>query len=204
MTNLPKVVTCKQYGKESDFSVVAVWLLLYYKFTAESVLKGFLKLLNIWQSYGEKVIASSALFTRALLCSKMNSLEIWCMVGRNCCNSIALWLILLTNLDSMINKCQTGVTPTTCYSPNDAISDWTLIVYTGSLSRHFFLGDWYAYNWSFCRFFSVFTVIILVNEQNDDNITTTTPQPFYSPFSVTTQVSRCQKRISGLYGARED
>jgi len=50
----------------------------------------------------------------------------------------------------------------------------------------------------------VFTVIILVNEQNDDNITTTTPQPFYSPFSVTTQVSRCQKRISGLYGARED
>ena len=54
MTNLPKVVTCKQNGKESDFSVVAVWLLLYYKFTAESVLKEFLKLLNIRQRYGEK------------------------------------------------------------------------------------------------------------------------------------------------------
>ena len=33
---------------------------------------------------------------------------------------------------------------------------------------------------------------------------TTTPQPFYGPFSGTTQVSRCQKRTSGLYGARED
>jgi len=29
-------------------------------------------------------------------------------------------------------------------------------------------------------------------------------QPFYGPFSGTTWVSRCQKRTSGLYGARED
>ena len=28
--------------------------------------------------------------------------------------------------------------------------------------------------------------------------------PFYGPFSRTTRVSRCQKRISGLYDARED
>jgi len=34
--------------------------------------------------------------------------------------------------------------------------------------------------------------------------TTTTPQPFYGPFSRTTRVSRCQKRTSGLHGARED
>jgi len=34
--------------------------------------------------------------------------------------------------------------------------------------------------------------------------TTIPPQPFYSPFSGTTVVSRCQKRTSGLYGARED
>jgi len=33
--------------------------------------------------------------------------------------------------------------------------------------------------------------------------TTPPPQPFYSPFSGTTRVSRCQKRTSGLYGARE-
>jgi len=33
---------------------------------------------------------------------------------------------------------------------------------------------------------------------------TTTPQPFYRPFSGTTWVSRCQKRTSGFYGARED
>ena len=30
------------------------------------------------------------------------------------------------------------------------------------------------------------------------------PQLFYGPFSGTTRVSRCQKRTSGLYGARED
>jgi len=33
---------------------------------------------------------------------------------------------------------------------------------------------------------------------------TNTPQPFYGPFSGTTRVSWCQKRTSGLYGARED
>jgi len=32
----------------------------------------------------------------------------------------------------------------------------------------------------------------------------TTPQPFYGPFSRTILVSRCQKKTSGLYGARED
>jgi len=30
------------------------------------------------------------------------------------------------------------------------------------------------------------------------------PQPFCGPFSMTTRVSRCQKRTSWLYGARED
>jgi len=33
---------------------------------------------------------------------------------------------------------------------------------------------------------------------------TTTPQPFYGPFSGTTRVSRCQKRTYGLYGVRGD
>jgi len=32
----------------------------------------------------------------------------------------------------------------------------------------------------------------------------TIPQPFYGPFSGTTQVSQCQKRTPGLHGARED
>jgi len=31
---------------------------------------------------------------------------------------------------------------------------------------------------------------------------TNTPQPFYGPFSGTTRVSWCQKRTSGLYGAK--
>jgi len=34
--------------------------------------------------------------------------------------------------------------------------------------------------------------------------TTTTSQLLYGPFSGITQVSQCQKRTSGLYGARED
>jgi len=34
--------------------------------------------------------------------------------------------------------------------------------------------------------------------------TTPLPQLFYGPFSGTTRVSQCQKRTSGLYGARED
>jgi len=32
----------------------------------------------------------------------------------------------------------------------------------------------------------------------------TPPQPFYGPFSGTIRVRRCQKRTSGLYGARGD
>jgi len=38
----------------------------------------------------------------------------------------------------------------------------------------------------------------------ETSTTTILPQPFYSPLSGTTRVSRCQKRTSGLYGARED
>ena len=30
------------------------------------------------------------------------------------------------------------------------------------------------------------------------------PQPFYGPFSRTTRTSQCQKRTSGIYGAKED
>jgi len=33
---------------------------------------------------------------------------------------------------------------------------------------------------------------------------TTTPQPYYGPFSRTTRVSQCQNRTSGLHGARGD
>jgi len=40
---------------QRDLHVVGHFTLLYYKYTAESVLKEFLKSLNIWQSYGGKV-----------------------------------------------------------------------------------------------------------------------------------------------------
>jgi len=48
--------------------------------------------------------------------------------------------------------------------------------------------------------------IVSVFSSNAHNmmLKTTTPQPFYGPFSGTTWVSQCQKRTSGLYGARED
>ena len=38
----------------------------------------------------------------------------------------------------------------------------------------------------------------------DNLVVLVPPQPFYDPFSGTTRVSRCQKRTSGLYDARED
>jgi len=46
--------------------------------------------------------------------------------------------------------------------------------------------------------------IVRVSFQFSCTSHTTQPQPFYSPFSGTTQVSRCQMRTSGLYCARED
>jgi len=44
----------------------------------------------------------------------------------------------------------------------------------------------------------------LMELKDMDSTTTTTPQPFYGLFSGTTRVSQCQKRTSGLHGARED
>jgi len=35
--------------------------------------------------------------------------------------------LLLNSLDSVIDKCQTDVMSTTCYSPTDTISDWALM-----------------------------------------------------------------------------
>jgi len=44
-------------------------------------------------------------------------------------------IIGLVNLDSVINTYQTSVLSITCGSPTDAISDWTLILCAGVLSR---------------------------------------------------------------------
>jgi len=72
----------------------------------------------------------------------MNSLEMEHIVCKNCCrpSSITLRLILLANLESVMDKCQTGVMSTTCYSPTDVVSDWTLIVCSGVLWRR--LSSW--------------------------------------------------------------
>jgi len=79
--------------------------LLYYKFTGESVLKEFLKSLNIWQSYGGKVDCLKCRVRRGIVLIKLkNSLENRRVAGRNCCNSIIFRLILLNNLESMIDK----------------------------------------------------------------------------------------------------
>jgi len=47
-------------------------------------------------------------------------------------------------------------------------------------------------------------IFLLLAYYNKASNHTTTPQPFYGPFSGTIRVSQCQKRTSGLYGARED
>jgi len=71
---------------------------------------------NVWNPStfgkvkGEKLIASSALCAGATCCWKMkNSLQIWRMAGRNCCNSIRLRLMLFTNPAFVIDKYRTGV-----------------------------------------------------------------------------------------------
>jgi len=45
---------------------------------------------------------------------------------------------------------------------------------------------------------------ILEGDCKDELWWSGTTTPFYGPFSRTTRVSRCRKRTSGLYGARED
>jgi len=85
------------------------------------------------------------------------------MAGRNCCNSITLRLILLTNLES-IDKYQTGVISTTCDSPT-AISDWTLIV-----CDVFLLGWWICVQSVILRVFRRgHCKCIFFSEQNDAN-----------------------------------
>jgi len=73
---------------------------------------------------------------------KKSMITYWRMAGRNCCNSITFrWIgLLLTNIDSVIGKYQTGVMSTNCAarSPTDAISDWTLTVCTGIFTTSFF------------------------------------------------------------------
>jgi len=77
-----------------------------------------------------------------------------------CCNSIMLRLILLTNFDSVIDKCQTGMS-ITGHSSADVISDRTLIVCAGVFFMTcFFLIDECAYSRSFCVFFGVVNVNI--------------------------------------------
>jgi len=94
--------------------------------------------LNIWQSYGGKVDYLKRPVRRGTVL--LDSVEMWLVAGRNCCNSATLRLILLNNFDSVIDRSQTGVVSTICYSPTDAICDWTSNVCSGVLSRR--LSSW--------------------------------------------------------------
>jgi len=75
-------------------------------------------------------------------CWKMkNSLQIWRMAGRYCCNSTRLRLMLFTKLAFVIDKYQTGVMSTTCNSPTVVVSDWTLM--RRPFWRYVFLLGWW-------------------------------------------------------------
>jgi len=142
-------------------NVVSVWSdvlpsgLLCQKFIVESVLKEFSKSLNVSQSYREKVDYLKRPERRSAVPLKdENSLEIW---SRNCRNSITLRLIPLAILHCLIDKCQPGIVLTTCYSPTDAVSDWTFV------SRRFvttssFLVDGYAYSRSYSAGISIWSL----------------------------------------------
>jgi len=115
---------------------------------------------------GEKLIALSIMCAAALSCSTMkNSLENWRTAGRNCCNSITLWLILLISLGFVTDKYQSVVMLTISYSLTDVISDWMLIVCAGVfITTSLFLG--YAYRWSICGCLGVVTVNIFSNKSS--------------------------------------
>jgi len=128
-------------------------------------LKEFLKRLNIWQSYEENVDCLKCSVSRALSCWKMkNLLKILRISGRKCYSSITLRLILSITLTPWSTKYYTGVglMSTTCYSVTDAVTDWTLIVGSGVLSRSLSSYGWwlYVYSWSFCEFVCVVIVNI--------------------------------------------
>jgi len=122
---------------------------------------------NFWNSLTvgkvmrKKIIASSAMCAGALSCWKMNSFEIWRTTGRNCCNSITLRLVLLTGLDSVIDKCPTDVTS----SCQRLATRWLMPSVTERYlwTQSFYhdvclLADGCAYSPSFCQFFGVFTL----------------------------------------------
>jgi len=105
----------------------------------------------------------------SLSCWKMNLLEIWCMMGRNCCNSITLWLILLTDLDSVISKYQSGVMSTNCDLLTDVISGRKIVCrrFVICLSSSLMDMQWVI----LCVFRSSHGKYAFVNEQNETNIT---------------------------------
>jgi len=92
------------------------------------------------------------------------------MSGRNCCNCIMLRLVnlLLDNLDSVIDKYQTGV-----MSEHVLLTDKCQWLNANCVRRRFvttsfFLLDGCSYSQSFCGFFGLVTANIfsLVNEHN--------------------------------------
>jgi len=150
---------------------------------------------------GEMLITSNVTCAGALSCWKMkNSVEIWRTPGRNCCNNISVRLILLTYLDSVIDKCQTGVMSTTCYSPTDAVSDWTLIVCAQCrrfAKMSFFLVDGFTYTFSHSGgFFGVVAVHVLslANKMTLTSFLSTN----ISQGSLATRLRRSGILISGL------
>jgi len=105
-----------------------LWLLLYYNFTAEFVFKEFLKLANIWRSYGNKVDSLPQAPCAPGQCpterwrTRLRS-DVWIMAGRNSCtNSITLRQYASLTLNPWSNWCAVNH----CDSSTDAISNWTL------------------------------------------------------------------------------
>jgi len=107
----------------------------------------------MWQIYEEKIDCLKRPVRWVLSFWKIkNSLAIWRIAGMNCCNSITLRLILLTNLYSVIDKCQTGMTATCRLMPS--VTERRFVATS-------FLVDGTAYSRSFCESFSAVIVNII-------------------------------------------
>ena len=140
-------------------------------FTAGSVLKQFLKSLNIWQSYVGKLIAASTLCAGALSCWKVkNSLEIWRAACRSCYNSIVLRLILHTNLDLVI-KVSNWCNVNHFLLIDRCVSDWTLHMQAFCHDATSFLMDVHTVSHSDKYFFPCgHCKYVFASEQNNANI----------------------------------
>lgn len=126
-------------------------------------MKEFIKSQHLTKLRSRNLIASDARCTPALSCWKtlLRSDMWWAGTAVRWQHDVVM--IAVTDLDSRIDKCQTGVLLSTCDLLTDAFSDWLNV---GHVYRRFFVTSFLvAAGWtvkSFCGFFAMVTKYLFV------------------------------------------